>query len=94
MPLCEGQKVSKPLSRARGFLVRGFKKTAYPIELVSLINMKITPTLFEAYSGIVIPRAERAASKIGDYAWHANKPSRDRLVSLRKAEDSLSRGAV
>jgi hypothetical protein len=32
----EGQKVSKPLSRARGFLVRGFKKTAYPIELVSL----------------------------------------------------------
>jgi hypothetical protein len=49
MPLCEGQKVSKPLSRARGFLVRGFKKTAYPIELVSLINMKITPTLFEAY---------------------------------------------
>jgi hypothetical protein len=32
-----------------GFLVQGFKKTAYPIEVVFSLKMKITPDVFEAY---------------------------------------------
>jgi hypothetical protein len=52
MPPCEGQKSEQThdfrLPRPRVFLVQGFKKTAYPIEVVSL-KMKITPDVFEAY---------------------------------------------
>jgi hypothetical protein len=32
-----------------GFLVRAFKKTAYPVRGKFFVNMKITPAVFEAY---------------------------------------------